>query len=124
MSRTVIIIDDDTITLDLMVSIIEESLDAVVYSYSDARLAKTFIADQREQTVDLIITDLQMPKVSGLDLLNFLKTGSFAIPVLLVSAQGTKDTVIKAIKSGAAGFIVKPFLKQDLIDKANALLFR
>lgn len=122
MSRTVIIIDDDSITLDLMVSIIEESFDVVVYSYSDARLAKTFIADQRDKTVDLIITDLQMPKLSGLDLLYFLKSESVAIPVLLVSAQGTKETVIKAIKSGAAGFIVKPFLKQDLIEKTHALL--
>ena len=122
MTLTVIVIDDDGIALDMMTSIIEDAFDAIVYSYSDARLAKTCIADQGDQGVDLIISDLRMPKFTGLDLLSFLKSASVNIPVLLVSAQGTKDTVVKAIKQGASGFIVKPFLKQDLINKTQQLL--
>lgn len=122
MSHSVVIIDDDGITLDLMVSIVEDELDAIVYSFTDAQMAKNFLKGEHASRLDLIITDYQMPGCSGIDLMQFIKQSRLKTPILMVSAQGTKETVVKAVKNGASGFIVKPFQKNELVTKAQSLL--
>src|SRR5262245_20489398 len=68
---------------------------------------------------DLVITDLVMPEVSGLDLLRNLKAGDPHRPVLLITAQGSIDIAVEAMKQGARDFLTKPL--NDL-PKLKALL--
>jgi FixJ family two-component response regulator len=71
---------------------------------------------------DLIITDLKMPNVSGLELLRRVKSIAPWIPVLLVTGYGDIPTAVAAVKSGAADFIEKPLSKDALLRKVRSLL--
>ncbi|HAR64419.1 MAG: hypothetical protein DKM50_09715 [Candidatus Margulisiibacteriota bacterium] len=72
----------------------------------------------RKENLDLIITDLNMPIMGGLDLLikinNDAELKSKQIPAIVVSTEGSQDSVITAIKNGAKGYIRKPFDKDKL----------
>lgn len=68
----------------------------------------------KQEDVDLIISDLMMPGISGLDLLKGINAMGKQVPFLIVSAYGTIQAAVEAIKLGAADFITKPFNK-DLI---------
>jgi DNA-binding NtrC family response regulator len=63
---------------------------------------------------DFVICDIKMPKVSGLDVLASVIESSPNIPVIMISAFGTIDTAIQAMKQGAYDYMMKPF-KQDEI---------
>lgn len=63
---------------------------------------------------DLVITDIRMPKMSGLDVLKEIRRSSPHTPVILITAYGTVNTAVEAMKEGATDFIMKPFSLEDL----------
>jgi len=73
---------------------------------------------------DLVISDWNMPKMSGLDLLkairgdNKLKT----IPVLMVTAEARKENIVEAVQAGVNNYIVKPFTAETLKEKLEKVL--
>jgi len=75
---------------------------------------------------DLILLDMVMPEMSGMEVLMALKEDSRlkSIPVLIVTASAQKEEAEKAIESGAAGYLIKPFHVQDLHDAVTGLLSR
>src|SRR5579863_2183817 len=68
----------------------------------------------REHHIDLVITDLKMPKVDGLTLLKKALEEEPELPVVLITAHGTIDTAVEALKSGAFDFVTKPFDKDEV----------
>jgi len=64
---------------------------------------------------DLIITDLKMPGLDGLQLLEEAKKKDEDIPVIIITAYGTIDAATEAIKMGAFDFITKPFKKEQIL---------
>ncbi|HET7373837.1 MAG TPA: sigma-54 dependent transcriptional regulator [Gemmatimonadaceae bacterium] len=75
-----------------------------------------------ERSWDLLIADIRMPGVSGLELLEIAKRQDPQLPVLMMTAYPTVDTAVESMKSGAADYIVKPFLPDDLRATARRLL--
>ena len=69
-----------------------------------------------KEWVDVIISDINMPEMSGLEMLRRLKEHSVyqAIPVVVVSTEGSEERINEALRCGAKGFIKKPFLPEDL----------
>src|SRR5207247_8864612 len=63
----------------------------------------------RAQDPDLVITDLKMPGMDGLELLRRLKEGFPEIPVVVLTAHGTVEAAVEAMKEGALDFLTKPF---------------
>ncbi len=63
---------------------------------------------------DILITDIKMPKITGLELLARVRALPRALPVVVITAHGTVDTAVKALKAGAFDFITKPFDKEEL----------
>lgn len=83
-----------------------------VIAVSDGREALKQI---RENTPDLLITDIMMPYSSGLELVGAVKQElSSPIPVIILSAMGQEDIVVKAFKLGADDFLNKPFSPNEL----------
>jgi nitrogen regulation protein NR(I) len=68
----------------------------------------------REHHIDLVITDLKMPKVDGMTLLKRALEEEPELPVVLITAHGTIDTAVEALKRGAFDFVTKPFDKDEV----------
>jgi len=77
-------------------------------------------------TVDFIISDWNMPKMTGLELLKAVRADQrFSdIPLLLITAEARKENIVEAVREGADGYIVKPFTSNVLGDKIKAILKR
>jgi|HubBroStandDraft_1064217.scaffolds.fasta_scaffold71559_2 two-component system, NtrC family, response regulator AtoC len=67
-----------------------------------------------EHHIDLVITDLKMPKVDGMTLLKRALVEEPELPVVLITAHGSIDTAVEALKSGAFDFVTKPFDKDEV----------
>jgi two-component system chemotaxis response regulator CheY len=78
----------------------------------------------KKASFDLVISDINMPNMNGFELLKAIKAHPSLehIPVLMVTAEARKDDILMAAKSGAAGYIVKPFSKSVLEDKVLKVL--
>jgi len=116
----VIIADDDAITrLDL-----REMLDSLGYlvvgEVGDGRSA---VHQARELRPDLVIMDIKMPVMDGIDAARILTEERIA-PVLLLTAYGDEDLVQRAKEAGVVGYIVKPFRESDLAPAIEVVLAR
>jgi len=80
----------------------------------------------KTQKFDFIVSDINMPKMNGLELLNAVKDDDSLkhIPVLMVTAEARKEDIVLAAKSGAAGYIVKPFTKATLEEHVKKAMQR
>jgi len=77
----------------------------------------------RGEDVDLVLTDLKMPKKNGIELLKEAKSRNPHLPVILITAYGTVETAVEAMKQGAYDYILKPLRIEELeltIQKALA----
>ena len=77
------------------------------------------LAKLRQDKYDLVVSDWNMPNMSGLDLLKAIRADSAlnGIPVLMVTAEAKKENVVEAIKAGVNNYIVKPFTAEVLREK-------
>lgn len=76
----------------------------------------------REQEFDLVITDLEMPGMSGLDLVTMLNMEKPFLPVLLTTAQGSEELAVEALQAGAASYVPKRNLAQTLVETIERTL--
>ena len=77
---------------------------------------------QREK-VDFVISDWNMPNMSGLDLLKAIRADAHLkpLPVLLVTAEALKENVVEALKAGVNNYVVKPFTAETLKEKIDTI---
>jgi len=71
--------------------------------------AETGVKLLRENAVDLVVTDLKLPGMSGLEFLQSIKRQNAALPVVVMTAFGTVETAVEAMKAGASDYVLKPF---------------
>jgi len=102
-------IDDDAVFCDLLVKHFEDDYD--VTGFTDPREAAGYL---RENEPDVIVTDLSMPGMDGLDLLRTVKAWSMKADVIIMTAYGRVDTAVEAMKKGAYDYILKPFTTDEL----------
>ncbi len=82
------------------------------------------LAKLKEQPFDFVVSDINMPNMTGFELLAAIKADEALkhLPVLMVTAEARKEDIVLAAKSGAAGYIVKPFTKATLEEKVQRIL--
>ncbi|MGC2792220.1 MAG: sigma-54 dependent transcriptional regulator, partial [Candidatus Sulfotelmatobacter sp.] len=68
----------------------------------------------RENTVDLVVTDLKLPGMNGLEFLQAIKRQNAALPVVVMTAFGTVETAVEAMKAGASDYVLKPFSLSEM----------
>jgi DNA-binding NtrC family response regulator len=115
MSKTILIVEDE----DKLRRVLELQLKTAGFNVLQAGAAEDALklADQ----ADLVLTDLRLPGMDGVALLSALQRQNSRTPVILMTAFGTVEAAVEAMKSGAADFILKPFSLDHLmtvIDKA------
>ena len=82
-----------------------------VHSAEDGEAGLAFL---REHHIDLVITDLRMPRLDGMDLLRAALRDDPSRPVVMITAHGTVDTAVEALKTGAFDYITKPFDQNEV----------
>ena len=82
------------------------------------------LAMLKAQKFDFVVSDINMPNMSGFDLLKAVKADDSLkhLPVLMVTAEARKEDIVLAAQSGAAGYIVKPFTKATLEEKVTKIM--
>lgn len=77
-----------------------------------------------EQPFDLVITDLRMPRMNGLELVRSIRAGNLQMPVLIVTAFGEWTTYIEAMNCGCVDYLSKPVRREDILMAARKALAR
>jgi putative two-component system response regulator len=106
----ILVIDDENVIRMLVVEILE----SVGYDVTSAESAERALALLEKAEFDLVVSDVIMPGLSGLELLEAVRARRASLPVVLVTGAGTYDTLSQALTRGAAGLVTKPFAHSDL----------
>jgi len=118
----IVVIDDDTITLELLQIILENVTSGEIYCFSDSKQALDYVQSDSMDNISLVICDWLMPDVSGLDILAALRKFKPHCPFLMLTANATKQLVVDSMRLGATDFIVKPFVTNDLLAKVERVI--
>jgi len=113
----ILLVDDDTTALDLMCDILSEK----GYDVDISSSVNEAIEKLKSQHYHALITDLKMPGKSGIKLLEYMVSTYPDIPVIMLTAYGTVQTAVEALKKGAFDYIAKPVQLEELamaLDKA------
>lgn len=117
---TILIVDDDP----SFRRVLEYQLKAAGYKVSSAEDAGKALALFSEATCHAVITDLDMPEIPGIELLRQIKQRSPDTPVIVITAYGTIDSAVEAMKLGAFHYLTKPVNRDALLHTLeNALKF-
>src|SRR2546425_5739080 len=108
----ILLIEDDA----SIVGGLKKELQAEGYEVAVAQRGDDGLAEAKGQPFDVVITDLRMPGLSGLELVEQLHATKPKLPIILVTAFGTTETAIEATKLGAYDYLLKPFDMAELLD--------
>lgn len=108
----VCVVDDDEMVRVSLQTLLEV-LDMRVSTYADA---SDFLAAQPELDCDVLLLDVRMPGMSGLQLQALLNQCGAQVPILFISGHGDIPMAVRAMRAGALDFLQKPFNEQELID--------
>jgi two-component system response regulator FlrC len=106
-----ILIADDDLSMRMALA---ESLEQCGFEVETAENGADALSKFQRGKFEVVITDMRMPKMTGMDVLRGVKKISSQTPVILITAYGTVKTAVEAMKEGAAEFIMKPFSLDDL----------
>ena len=115
MSR-ILLIDDDSSVRDSM----ERTLRAAGYAVQSAANGADGLELARGGSFDVILSDLRMPGVSGLDILRKLRDNRVDAAFIIMTGFGTVDTAVEAMKLGAVDFVQKPFFRDELLMRVRS----
>ncbi len=113
-----LIVDDDREIVQLIPLLLPE------YTFRKATSGKDALDWMRQAPPDLVLLDLMMPEMSGLEVLQTMKAHAAmaTIPVIIVSAKYQEEEIQEGLQAGADGYLVKPFETQDLRQAIKNLL--
>ena len=112
MAKTILVVDDDPTQRRLIQAVLERDGNAVVHAASGGEAIDRMT---RGGGADLILLDMVMPEMSGLECLAELRSAGINEPVIVLTANGGIDMVVKAMQAGAQDFFVKPVGPERLL---------
>jgi len=118
--RRILVVDDEENIREILTAVLEAA-GAKVHAAPDALHALEIV---REENLDLVISDIRMPGMDGLEFMSKVKEEQPWLPFLLITAHGSMDTVIQAMRLGAGDFLTKPFDIKHIREIAAGLIAR
>jgi DNA-binding NtrC family response regulator len=120
-SPSILIIDDEPSLLESLSILLSRR----GYRVETAQSGRAGIRQLRKEKPDVIVSDIKMPEVSGIDVLKAAREVDLFLPVILITARADVDTAIQALNDGAFQYIQKPFENRELLAQVeNALQLR
>ena len=117
--RRILVVDDEP----QITRVLRTSLSSHGYDIRVANDGETALEIMKDWTPDLIITDLSMPNMDGLELCRRLRPSS-RVPVVVLSVRGEERTKVQALDAGADDYVTKPFSMEELLARVRANLRR
>lgn len=119
-AKTLLIVDDD----DVILTIAELGLKRAGFNVVKCSSGMACLESLMYYTPDMILLDVEMPIMSGIQTLEVIKSNEEFknIPVMFLTGSTDTGTVVAAKSLGAVGYVVKPFIPQELVDKVKAIL--
>jgi two-component system, LuxR family, response regulator FixJ len=114
------VIDDDDAARDSLAFLLQAA-DMTVRTYESAI---HFLDNLPDPGAGCVVTDVRMPRMSGLELVRALNTRGFGLPVIVITGHGDVPLAIEAMKEGVVDFIEKPFADDLILKALNAALHR
>src|SRR5262245_17181521 len=108
---TILVVDDSPLDQRLAGGLLEKHFNCTVRYAADGKEA---VGQMAQELPDLVLTDLQMPQMDGLELVQVVKTEFPVVPVILITAHGSEEIAAQALRRGAASYVPKRRLAQDL----------
>ncbi|MDQ7026474.1 MAG: response regulator [Anaerolineae bacterium] len=120
MKKNVLVVDDEIGALTLIGIMLERG----GFNVLKAKDADAALATLDQSTPDLIILDVMMPGTDGIELCGIIRrrADTSSIPVLILSARGDADSVMRGMEAGANDYLPKPILHHDLVTKVRTIL--
>ncbi|MEQ1497515.1 MAG: response regulator transcription factor [Novosphingobium sp.] len=119
MTRTVLLVDDDPHIREVLAF----AFDKAGFAVRTAADGEAALADVAAQLPDLVVLDINMPRMDGLEVCRRLR-GSGDVPVLFLSSRDDEFDRVLGIELGADDYVVKPFSPREVVARANAILRR
>ncbi len=114
----VLIVDDDSSILEVL----EARLTAAGFTTHKAGSGPEALRILKKKKVDIIISDIKMPEMSGMELLDKTRTIYPLLPIIFLTAYGTIPDAVEAVKAGAVDYLTKPFDGKELVTKIREVL--
>ena len=108
--KTVLVVDDEEIIRDFLFEVLNDDYNVSTASDGDEAIDKL-----KEQSYDLVITDLKMPRVSGDEVVRFAKQSDPDAKVIVITGYSSLYSVSKSANHGASAFLSKPFSIKELM---------
>jgi DNA-binding NtrC family response regulator len=115
---TILVVDDSPDALELT----KRHLGPVGHTVIAALSAEEASRLMKDTAFDLVITDMKMPRVSGLDLIRHIRTHYKGVGILMVTGYPSIGGAVEAVRLGAEDYLAKPFTKKELLDAVEATL--
>lgn len=119
-SNSILVVDDSPDTVEVL----QRNLSASGYRVFTALGVEEAIGVLNEMPVDLVVTDLKMPKVSGLDLIRHVRQNLRDTAIMMITGHATIVSAVEAVKTGAEEYLTKPFTDEELITAVGRVLER
>ena len=118
--RRVLAVDDEAV----VVQAIRRSLAGRAYHVDEAFSGHAALARVANERYDLVLLDMRMPDLNGLELLSKIRECQPTVPVVIVTGYPTIETAVEAIQKGAADYLAKPFTPEELRQTTDRVLRR
>ncbi len=115
----VLVVDDSPVDQQLVGGLLKRDFDWIVEYAADGEAAVQMISDIFP---DVVVTDLQMPKLNGIELCRKAAQDFPHVPVILTTGQGSEELAIEALNAGAASYVPKSALAESLVDTVDQIL--
>lgn len=116
----ILLVEDDQRVSELIKRSLEEQGFAITLAY-DGEMGKKLALNNN---YDLLITDIILPKINGLDLCKEIRKTNPDLPIIMLTALGTTDDKVEGFDAGADDYLVKPFEMRELLVRIRSLLKR
>lgn len=115
---TILVVDDDELIHELFKTILAQENYKLIFAFSGIEAIKLL----RKQHPDLILMDMMMPDIDGIETIRRIKKHLFTIPIIMITSNSEKSVVTECLKVGATDFVVKPFNYEILLEKIHKIL--
>src|SRR5262249_26413862 len=116
---SVLVVDDSTMDRHLAVGLLRKMPDWTVFEAIDGRDA---LAKLELHLPDLVVTDMMMPNMNGLELVSEVKEQYPLVPIILMTSQGSEEIAVEALQKGAASYVPKRLLASELVEVVDRVL--